>query len=106
MTYLQICLLLEFIFYNTPMIKKRKINIENNLKQIRKAKGFTLAEISKLTGIQLATLSRIQNGRMPGTLETNIAIADVLDVPLADLFKKMPPSTKSSIKNHSVCSKS
>lgn len=66
----------------------------------------TLVEISKRTGIQNATLSRIQNGRMPGTLETNIAIADALGVSLADLFKKMPPSTKSTIKNHTASSKS
>lgn len=84
------------------MYKNQKINIVNNFRQIRQEKRLTLVEISNRTGIQIATLSRIQNGLMPGTLETNIAIADALGVPLADLFKKMPPSSKTLIKHHTA----
>jgi DNA-binding XRE family transcriptional regulator len=43
----------------------------HDLKQLRQAAGLTLAAVSKLTGMDQATLSRLENGRQPNpTVDT------------------------------------
>jgi DNA-binding XRE family transcriptional regulator len=43
----------------------------HELKKERKAAGLTLAAVSKLTGMDQATLSRLENGRQPNpTIDT------------------------------------
>src|SRR5208283_5109916 len=37
----------------------------HELKKIRQAAGLTLAAVAKLTGMDQATLSRLENGRQP-----------------------------------------
>jgi transcriptional regulator with XRE-family HTH domain len=65
-----------------------KITIGDNLKLIRKSRKITLSEISKRTGIQLATLSRLQNNLMTGTIESHVAIAEALGIRFIDLYKQ------------------
>ena len=47
---------------------------------------MTLNAMSELTGIQEATLSRIENDKMDGGLNTYILIAGGLDMKLSELF--------------------
>lgn len=61
----------------------------DQIRTLRKAKKLTLVEIAKTTGIDQATLSRIENGRMTGTLDSHRRIADALGVRLTDLYDKM-----------------
>jgi len=42
--------------------------------------------MSKITGIQTATLSRIENDKMEGGLNTYMLIAGGLDLKLSELF--------------------
>ena len=58
----------------------------NRIRDLRKHKQLTLVEIAKSTGIDQATLSRIENGRMTGTLDSHRRIADALGVRLSDLY--------------------
>lgn len=61
--------------------------IGDKLHEIRKAKKLTLTELSEKSGVQLATLSRIENKKMTGTLESHIAIARALGIDVIDLYK-------------------
>ncbi len=54
---------------------------------IRKSKGLTLVEVAKKTGIDQATLSRIENGKMTGTLESHMKIAGVFGISLPELYQ-------------------
>ena len=63
--------------------------IGDKLKEIRKSKHVTLTELSKKSNVQLATLSRIENKKMTGTLESHIAIAKALDIDVIDLYKSV-----------------
>jgi transcriptional regulator with XRE-family HTH domain len=56
------------------------------IKSLRKQRNITLVEVAKRTGIDQATLSRIENGKMTGTLDSHMKIADVLGIRLPDLY--------------------
>lgn len=54
--------------------------MENNLKKLRKEKGYTQIALQMKTGIEQALLSKFENGeRMPPT-ETLIKLAEFYDV--------------------------
>ena len=57
------------------------------LHALRKAKKMSLTELSKISGIQLATLSRIEHQKMVGTLESHINIAKALGIDITDLYR-------------------
>ncbi len=56
------------------------------IRQLRREKGMTLTEIADKTGIAQATLSRIETGTMIGTVESHAKIAEMLGVPLSELY--------------------
>lgn len=60
--------------------------IGSRIRTIRKAKKITLVELSKQTDIAQATLSRIETGRMIGTVESHEKIAEALGMSLAELY--------------------
>ncbi len=54
--------------------------MKNNLRQLRKSKGYTQVAVQMKTGIEQALLSKFENGeRIPPT-ETLICLADFYDV--------------------------
>jgi len=61
--------------------------IGKRIEAIRKSKKMKLTEIAEATGIQMATLSRIENMKMTGTLESHIKIAKALGVDVTEIYK-------------------
>ena len=61
--------------------------IGEKLKAIRKAKRVSLTELSEQSGVQMATLSRIENKKMVGTLECHMQIARALGIDVTELYK-------------------
>jgi transcriptional regulator with XRE-family HTH domain len=61
-------------------------NVGELIRQGRKNKKITLVELSKLTGVAQATLSRIETGVMQGTVESHRKIAEALGLGLAELY--------------------
>ena len=59
------------------------------IKKLRKSRRLTLLELSKKTRIDMATLSRVENGKMTGTLDSHMQIADALGVRLPDLYEQV-----------------
>ena len=57
----------------------------NRIREIRKSKNLTLAEISSEIGISVAYLSDIERGNRHGSDGTLKRIADALGVAVADL---------------------
>ncbi len=57
------------------------------IKTLRKSRKLTLVEVAKKTGIDQATLSRIENGVMIGTLNSHMRIAEALGLNLPDLYE-------------------
>jgi len=61
--------------------------IGEKLEAVRVAKKMSLTELSEKSGVQMATLSRIENKKMVGTLECHIQIAKALGIDVTELYK-------------------
>ena len=59
------------------------------IKTLRKKQGLTIVEVATRTGIDKATLSRIESGKMPGTLNSHMKIAEVLGIRLPELYENV-----------------
>ena len=70
------------------------MNIGNAIREIRKLKNMTLEELSQKSGVALATLSRMENNRMTGTIESHKNICKALGVSLSDLYKEIEDDNK------------
>ena len=70
------------------MAKKSSIANElgERIRNIRRQKKTTLIELSKITGVAQATLSRMETGLMVGTVKSHQKIAEALGVSLAELY--------------------
>lgn len=62
------------------------IRLGNTIKRLRKAKNLTLTDIARLSGIQLATLSRIENNKMVGSLSCHLELSKALGMKLSEFF--------------------
>lgn len=69
----------------TAARRKRGQAFAQNLRDLRKAAGLTLVELSGRSGLAPSTLSKIENGQMSPTYDTILALADGLDVDIAEL---------------------
>jgi quercetin dioxygenase-like cupin family protein len=56
------------------------------LRALRKAQRVTLVELARQTGVDIGTISRIETGRMTGTLESHFKMAGALGVKITDLY--------------------
>lgn len=61
----------------------------HHIKALRKARHMTLVEMAGKTGIDEATLSRIENAKMTGTLDSHQRIAQALEIRLPDLYQQV-----------------
>jgi transcriptional regulator with XRE-family HTH domain len=59
----------------------------DKVRALRKTRRLTLVDVAKTTGIDQATLSRIENSKMTGTLDSHRRIAEALGVRLTDLYE-------------------
>ena len=66
-----------------------KLDYGHSLKAIRRKKNITLKVMSELTGVQIATISRMENNKMVGALKSYVNIAKVLGLRLSELFTKL-----------------
>ncbi|MBF0215634.1 MAG: helix-turn-helix transcriptional regulator [Candidatus Omnitrophica bacterium] len=70
------------------------MELGHTLKELRKKKRLTLLELSNKSGVAIATLSRMENGRMTGTVGSHEQICKALDVSLSDLYRNLEDRTK------------
>ncbi len=70
------------------------MNIGDTIRGLRKEKEMTLLELAQKSGVALATLSRMENGKMTGTLESHMHICEALDLSLPELYKNLYLSKK------------
>lgn len=68
------------------------MTLGRKIRELRQAKDWSLADLAKRSGVGLSTLSRIETGRMTGTLESHVAIARSLGARLAELYATLEPA--------------
>ena len=59
------------------------------LRSLRKERHFSLEQLAAKSGVALATLSRIENGKGSGTFRTHQRIAEALDIPITELYRNL-----------------
>ena len=60
--------------------------IGKRVQELRKARSMSLTELAEKSGVQIATLSRMENMKMTGTLESHMNIARALGVDITQLY--------------------
>ena len=70
------------------------MKIGKRIRDLRKEKDITLEELSKKSGVALATLSRMENNKMTGTLASHNRICKALGVSIAELYRKIEDESK------------
>ena len=71
------------------MPRKNSIALElgSRIRNLRRQKSVTLIELSKITGVAQATLSRMETGLMIGTVRSHQKIAEALGISLGELYE-------------------
>ncbi|MFH1858441.1 MAG: XRE family transcriptional regulator [Candidatus Omnitrophota bacterium] len=72
------------------------MDIGEKIRGARQEKRITLAELSEKSGVAQATLSRIENGLMTGTVKSHMKICEALGIDLTELYGSMTPEKKSA----------
>ena len=62
------------------------MHIGERLRELRKQRNLTLVQLSKASGVDTATISRIETGKMTGTLASHMQLARSLSASLSDLY--------------------
>ncbi len=60
--------------------------IGKQIKELREERRISLTELAEKSGVQIATLSRIEHLKMTGTLESHMNIARALGVDITQLY--------------------
>jgi len=56
------------------------------LRALRKSQEITLVELAKASGVDAGTISRMETGKMTGTLESHLKLATALGAKLTELY--------------------
>lgn len=70
------------------------MKIGKRLRGLRKEKGLTLDELSRKSGVALATLSRMENDKMTGTIKAHSSICKALGVSITKLYQELENEQK------------
>lgn len=70
------------------------MKIGEKIRTYRKEKRMTLEELSSKSGVALATLSRMETGKMSGTLKAHTNICKSLGISIAELYREIEDSSK------------
>jgi transcriptional regulator with XRE-family HTH domain len=60
--------------------------IGKRVQELRKTQGMSLSKLAEESGVQIATLSRIEHLKMTGTLESHMNIAKALGIDITQLY--------------------
>ncbi|MCB9765984.1 MAG: helix-turn-helix transcriptional regulator [Alphaproteobacteria bacterium] len=66
----------------------------SRIRHLRKARGWTLADLAQRADVQIADLSKWETGKRGPNVESLIKLADGLGVPPAELFELTDPPAR------------
>lgn len=70
------------------------MQIGQKIRDLRKEKNITLDELSKKSNVALATLSRMENDKMRGTIKSHLSICKALGVSISELYREFEDDLK------------
>lgn len=63
-----------------------KLELKNNLKEVRKEKGYSQADLAKLVGVSRNTISSIETGQFTPSAKLALILCIALDKKFEELF--------------------
>ncbi len=75
---------------NTVILK----SVGSRLRTLRRTKQLTLAKLARKSGVEMATISRIERGQMIGTLESHVRLSRALSVHLSTFYAELDHALK------------
>lgn len=63
-----------------------KLELKNKLKDVRKEKGYSQADLAKLVGVSRNTISSIETGQFTPTAKLALILSIALDKKFEELF--------------------
>ena len=66
--------------------------MQTRIKEIRQSQGMSIRLLAQTSGVDKTAIYNIEAGRTDPKLSTLLAIADALNVPLAELFDEPQPA--------------
>ena len=76
--------------------QQRSPTLGARLRELRRARGWTLAEVAERSGISQSTLSKVENQQMSLTYDNIVRLAEGLDVEPSELFAEAGQSAANS----------
>ena len=70
------------------------MKIGKKLRELRKSRRITLKELSQKSGVQIATLSRMEHDIMTGTLQSHLDVAKALEISLSEFYREVESQHK------------
>ncbi len=70
------------------------MQIGQKIRDLRKEKNITLDELSRKSNVALATLSRMENDKMRGTIKSHLSICKALGVSISELYREFEADLK------------
>ncbi|MBL4805766.1 MAG: helix-turn-helix transcriptional regulator [Rhodobacteraceae bacterium] len=80
--------------------KVAPLDLGERVRELRKARGWTLAQAAKGVGLARSTLSKIENGQMSPTFEAVRKLASGMDITVPQLFT--PPKSDRIMARRSI----
>jgi transcriptional regulator with XRE-family HTH domain len=71
-----------------------RARVSSALRTLREARGLSVSELSRASGVAKATLSALESGRANPTLDTLWSLAAALHVPIGELLEPPTPSVE------------
>ena len=85
----------DLMCYILPEMENNTIG--NRLRTLRKDRRFSLEKLAGKSGVALATLSRIENGKGSGTFKTHLRIAEAFGLSLPELYQGLRPLDQDAV---------
>lgn len=70
------------------VVRQKTVSLSNLVRELRQKKGWTLREMSKLVGIPLSTLAKVEHDRLSLNFEKLQQLASGLGLSLSELFSE------------------
>ena len=77
-----------------PVRRRQTIFVGSKIRQLRKERSLTQAELAQRIGVQQSDLCRMENGEYKVSLDTLFKILGVFGMDIGDFFREDPPMLK------------
>lgn len=69
------------------LVEVARMRCENNIKNKRKGRGYTLARLEKLSGVSDSHISQLERGQEQPSLEVAYRLSKALECEILELFE-------------------